>query len=221
VSKFILDEAGQSDSGENLPRGMSGKAKIIFGLIAVLVFGGSTLATNLTISDGRIEFGQGIFRVSACDSFISVLLLPTAASYDGYSKVQSIQLIGLNPQQCSGNLLRFRMYGESDNAPLKIYVGVTESDTAVSGSQYIDSATSLSVFDTTTAWNSATTSYLTYARNALTLVDEAGNNIGFEDDYLSISYSGSRGTWTIFFKQPLAFMRDVARITVESARLAS
>ena len=82
MSNFILDEAGQSDSGENLPRGMSGKAKIIFGLIAVLVFGGSTLATNLTISDGRIEFGQGIFRVSACDSFISVLLLPTAASYD-------------------------------------------------------------------------------------------------------------------------------------------
>ena len=71
------------------------------------------------------------------------------------------------------------MYAENSSAPMQIYVGVTESDTAVSGSQYIDSATSLSVFDTTTAWNSATTSYLTYARNALTLVDEAGNNIGF------------------------------------------
>ena len=221
MSNFILDEAGQSDSSAKTSRGMSGNTKLIFGLIAALVFGGSTLATNFTISDGRIEFGQGIFRVSACDSFISIQLFPTEAADEGLSRVRSMQLIGLNPQQCSGNLLRFRMFSESDNAPMKIYVGVTETDTAVSGEQNIDSATSVSVFDTSTVWNPATTSYLTYARNALTLVDEAGNNIGFEDDYLSISYSGSRGTWTIFFKQPLAFMRDVARITVESARLAS
>jgi hypothetical protein len=187
---------------------------MIFVLAAALIFGATTLASNFSISGGRIEYGQGLFRVKACDSWISVGLYPTAATYNGLSRVQSVELIGLDPNACKGNLLRFQFYDSSTATALPMYTGVIATDTATS-SATVGSASILSVFDTSTAFSSGT--YANYARKALTLVNQAGVNISYGDDYLSISYLASTGSWKINMFQPLCPMGSVYRITVESA----
>jgi hypothetical protein len=187
---------------------------LIFVLAAALVFGATTLASNFSISGGRIEYGQGLFRVKACDSWISVGLYPTAATYNGLSRVQTVELIGLDPNACKGNLLRFQFYDSSTATALPMYVGVVKTDTATATVE-TGTASILSVFDTSTAFSSGT--YTNYARRALTLVNQAGVNIGYGDDYLSISYLASTGSWKIYMFQPLCPVGSVYRITVESA----
>jgi len=214
VSNFLLDGEEQEESLDSERAGWHRSPKLIFVLAAALIFGATTLASNFSISGGRIEYGQGLFRVKACDSWISVGLYPTAATYSGLSRVQSVELIGLDPNACKGNLLRFQFYDSSTATALPMYTGVIATDTATS-SATIGSASILSVFDTTTAFSSGT--YANYARKALTLVNQAGVNIAYGDEYLSISYLASTGSWKINMFQPLCPMGSVYRITVESA----
>jgi len=214
VSNFLLDGEEQEESLESERAGWHRSPKLIFVLAAALIFGATTLASNFSISGGRIEYGQGLFRVKACDSWISVGLYPTAATYSGLSRVQSVELIGLDPNACKGNLLRFQFYDSSTATALPMYVGVVSTDTATATSE-TGTASILSVFDTTTAFSSGT--YANYARKALTLVNQAGVNIGYGDEYLSISYLASTGSWKINMFQPLCPMGSVYRITVESA----
>jgi hypothetical protein len=215
MTKYLLEEEPQPDDFDTSPRRFLTNTKVIFAVVFALVFGGSTLASNLSISGNRIEYGQGLFKVSACDSWISIGLYPTAATYGGYSRIQSVELIGLNPTACANKILRFKFYGSS-STPLDMYFGVTGTDTntvtATTGN-----ATTLSVYDTSTTTYSGT--YAAYAGKALTLVDQSGANIGYSDQYLSISYLKSTGSWKIYMFQPLCLMRDVTRVTVESAPL--
>ena len=214
MSNFLLDGEEQEESLDSERAGWHRSPKLIFVLAAALIFGATTLASNFSISGGRIEYGQGLFRVKACDSWISVGLYPTAATYSGLSRVQSVELIGLDPNACKGNLLRFQFYDSSTATALPMYVGVVSTDTATATSE-TGTASILSVFDTTTAFSSGT--YANYARKALTLVNQAGVNIGYGDEYLSISYLASTGSWKINMFQPLCPMGSVYRITVESA----
>lgn len=216
MNQFFFDEEPPQR------RGLWSEPKFLFALIFALIFGGSTLAANFSINGGNgegIEFGQGVFRVAACDGFLSVALYPTPANYNGLSRVQSVELLGLNPEKCAGKVLRFKFYGSTGNL-LDLYVG-TVAPTPGSGTSTpaVDSATTLTVFDTSTAWNSNTTSYSTYASKALTLINEAGFNIGYFDDYLALSYNKKTGGYKIYLFQPLCLMSDVYDITVESAPL--
>jgi hypothetical protein len=214
VSNFLLDGEEQEETPDSERGGWHRSPKLIFVLAAALVFGATTLASNFSISGGRIEYGQGLFRVKACDSWISVGLYPTAATYNGLSRVQTVELIGLDPNACKGNLLRFQFYDSSTATALPMYVGVVSTDTATATSE-TGTASILSVFDTSTAFSSGT--YKNYAQKALTLVNQAGVNIGYGDEYLSISYLASTGSWKIYMFQPLCPMGSVYRITVESA----
>lgn len=213
----MLDGESQEDSADSSERRWFRNPKIIFGLVAALIFGGSTLATNFSIGNGRIEFGQGLFTVRACDSWISVGLFPTAAQYNGYSRVDSVELIGLDPVKCASKFLRFQFFDSSSATALPMYVGVIRSDT-VTATAETGTATLLTVFDTSTVYSGATSAaYTAYARRALTLVNQAKVNVGYDDGYLRISYNALTGSWKINFVQPLALMTAVSRITVESA----
>ena len=90
MSNFLLDGEEQEETPDSERGGWHRNPKIIFVLAAALIFGATTLASNFSISGGRIEYGQGLFRVKACDSWISVGLYPTAATYNGLSRVQSV-----------------------------------------------------------------------------------------------------------------------------------
>jgi hypothetical protein len=217
VSKFLLDEEAQNAPFDSSESGWFRNPKIIFALVAALIFGGSTIATNFTISSGKIEYGQGLFTVRACDTWISIGLYPTAAQYNGLSRVDAVELIGLDPIRCANKFLRFQFFDSSSATALPMYVGVVRSDTTTATAE-TGTATILTVFDTSTPYSgNRPESYTAFARRAITLVNEAKVNVGYDDGYLRISYNSSTGSWKIAFTQPLATMPSVSRITVESA----
>ncbi|MEJ6761080.1 MAG: hypothetical protein QNK54_03680 [Candidatus Planktophila sp.] len=222
MAHFLL-ESEDDELGQPSRRKFWSHGKLIFALCLSLIFGASTLATNFSINNGSIEFGQGIFQVSACDGWISVGLYPTAATYDGLSKVQSVELVGLNPERCAGSLLKLQMYSSETTTPLNLYVGAVETSTAdaAPGSPWIDSATSITVQVSSTLWNQATQTYSNYASKALTIIDETGANIGYSNEYLSISYNKSTANYKIYMFQPLCYMNEVSDITIQTASLPS
>jgi hypothetical protein len=220
MSLFTLD--GDDDRRPRI--GPSRNLKFFIAVCAVVVLIGTSLAKSITINSNKsIEFGQGSFRVAACDGFVSVNLYPTAALYGGYSRIQTVEIVGLNPTKCNNKIMRFRVYGASGNTPLNLYVGPVAPASAQSGTstQTIDSATTVTVFDTSTVFSgtSADAGFPAYAAKALTLIDQSGVNIGYYSDYLSISYNKSTASYKIYLAQPLCLMKDVYRITIETAPL--
>lgn len=188
-------------------------------LIALGVIG-TTVAANISLSNGRIEMGQGIYRIQACDQWIGIGLYPTAAIYSGKSRIQTVELVGLDPRLCKNVLFRIKMYKNTDlvNA-LPLFTGVASTDTTTATTT-IGNVTQLSMYDTATV-SYPTSSYNSYAAKALTLVNQANVNVGYFDDYHRISYVSATGVYRIYLNQPLALMEDVDKVTIESASLTS
>ena len=194
------------------PRRFLGIVLVAFGLVA------TTVAANLSLNNGRIEMGQGVYRITACDQWVGIGLNPTAAIYGGKSRVASLDLIGLDPRLCKDVVFRIKMFKNTDlNTPLGIFTGVIGTDT-VTATTETGTVTSLMIYDTATV-SYPTTTYNFYAARALTLINGAGVNIGYRDDYHRILYASATGVYGIIFTNPLALMEDVDKITIESSKL--
>jgi hypothetical protein len=194
------------------PRRFLGIVLVAFGLVA------TTVAANLSLNNGRIEMGQGVYRITACDQWVGIGLNPTAAIYGGKSRVASLDLIGLDPRLCKDVVFRIKMFKNTDlNTPLAIFEGVTGTDTATAATT-VGNVTQISLYDTATV-SYPTTTYNYYAARALTLINGAGVNIGYRDDYHRILYASATGVYGIVFTTPLCLMEDVDKITIESSKL--
>ena len=196
------------------PRRFVGIFLVAIGLVA------TTVAANISLNNGRIEMGQGVYRITACDQWIGIGLNPTAATYDGKSRIASMDLIGLDPRLCKNVVFRIKMFKNTDlNTPLAIFEGVTGTDTATATTT-IGNVNQISLYDTATV-SYPTTTYNYYAARALTLINGAGVNVGNRDDYHRVLYSAASGVYGIIFATPLCLMEDVDKITIESATLPS
>ena len=181
---------------------------------------GTTVAANISLSNGRIEMGQGVYRIKACDQWVGIGLYPTAAIYGGKSRIQTVELIGLDPRMCKNVIFRIKMYKNTDlNNSLALFVGTTTTDTTTATATE-GNVTQLSIYDTATVSYPSVT-YDNYARRALTLVNQANVNVGYNDGYHSISYVAATGVYRINLVQPLALMEDIDEIRIESASLTS
>ncbi len=182
---------------------------------------GTTVAANISLSNGRIEMGQGVYRIKACDQWVGIGLYPTATS-GGLSYVQTVELVGLDPRMCKNVIFRIKMFkNSSPTTPLALFTGVTGTDTSTSTTT-VGNVTQISVYDTATvSFGNPGVSYFAYASKALSLVNQADVNVGLRDDYHQLSYVSSTGAYRIFLNQPLALMADVDRITIESASLSN
>lgn len=177
---------------------------------------GTTLAANISIGNGRIEMGQGLYQIKACDQWVAIGLYPTAATYPEGSRVDTLELVGLDPRFCKDVIFQVKLY-DSANSQLALFTGtvVSDTNTATIGS---GSVKTLSVYDTETV-SYPTVSYNSYAAKALTLVNEAGINVGYSDGNHRITYYAANGTYRIKFTTPLCPMESVTKVTIESARL--
>ena len=207
-SEFVEERPG------TFSRRLIGIILIALGLV------GTTVAANISLSNGRIEMGQGVYRITACDQWVGIGLYPTAAIYGGKSRVQTVELIGLDPRMCRNVIFRIKMYKNTDlNTSLALFVGTTTTDT-VTATAVEGNVTQLSIYDTATVSYPAVT-YDNYARRALSLVNQANVNVGYNDGYHSISYVAATGVYRINLAQPLALMEDIDQIRIESASLTS
>lgn len=197
------------------PKRFLGILFIALGLI------GTTVAANITINNGRIEMGQGIYRISACDQWVGIGLYPTAATYSGKSRIQTVELIGLDPRLCKNVIFRIKMFkNSSPNTPLELFYGTTGAD-STTATATLGNVNQLSIYDSATvSYPSPVTSYNSYAGKALTLVNQAGVNVSYADTYHRISYVSATGVYRIYLEQPLCLMEDVDKITIESASLS-
>lgn len=192
----------------------SSRFKINIGIFLLLMgVLGSTFAANISLSGGRSEFGQGIFQVKACDQWIGVNLATGQGQTNPY--VVNIEILGLDPRQCMGTILRIKFFSTGSTTPLPVFVSGGPSGTLS------DSVTATSVVSriTKTAYTGNTqTAYGNWAYNAMTLVDPQGRDIGYADDYQLVDYVRSKGIYSIGPTYPRLLAASVNSITIETAK---
>jgi hypothetical protein len=154
--------------------------KIFLGVSALIVVPviGTTLAANISINSGTVQFGQGTATAAACDSTITVTPNASFVEADNAFKLGTVTISTLNPVACASKTLRFRFYpttGSSD-AALTVSTGSgtddaiivtmpasgTTAPTAESGTDYtvsaLSSASDPTTFTVTLTTQPATTS---------------------------------------------------------------
>ena len=91
-----------------------------FAAIAVL---GSTLAANISLNSGTLEFGQGVAVTAACNGNSAITVTPKAvfanASGAGGFNFASIAFSGVK-DACLGKLFTLNAYGDTSATPLDI-----------------------------------------------------------------------------------------------------
>ena len=201
----------QDEHSENVDRNAFLKSpSFIIGCIflAIATFG-TVLAQRITLGpDAGVEFGQGYFQVVACDTWVGIQLNPSSSTYSGTSingdsytsesRVQSIQISGLDTQRCAGKNIQFTLTNTETTTALPIF-----TDT---GSLVVSRAL------LTVNSNASTSRYL-----ALTIIDGNGQNIGQGNAYQSLSYTSATSIYTLEFSYPLARMADVTGVNFESS----
>ena len=128
ILKF--DSAPQKRTGQKKSSTRGLLAVAGFAAIAVL---GSTLAANISLNSGTLEFGQGVAVTSACDSD-GITATPKAVFSNvtggGSFNFASISFTGI-ADACTGDLVTVNAYGDSSSTPLNIAtVGATSYNVA-------------------------------------------------------------------------------------------
>ena len=142
ILKF--DSAPQKRTGQKKSSTRGLLAVAGFAAIAVL---GSTLAANISLNSGTLEFGQGVAVTSACDSD-GITATPKAVfsnvTNGGSFNFASVSFSGISTS-CANKLFTLNAYGDTSATPLNIAtVGATSYSVAtfmfsatLPGSSYI------------------------------------------------------------------------------------
>ena len=180
-------------------------------LAVILSLVGTTFAINVTINgNNRVEFGQGVYRITSCDQFVQVALKSSSAFADGYSRVGSIELSGLDVARCANTSIRLRLYDASNPSPMNLFNNIAYTSRGTSYPCCTETGTAVVMVIAAGATQST-------AAQSVTLVSPSGRNIGYGDRHESIRYEATTAVFTVSFASPLAIVRDVAKTTLESA----
>ena len=176
-----------------------------FGMIALSAVG-FTVAASITIGNGnRLEFGQGIYRITSCDQWIGIKLNPSAASYSGQSRVANMNLSGFDALNCRGRNIKFQLL-DGSSAILPIF-----SD----ASGLVDRVLLNVSSDTNKGRANAVGFYNGYG--VLVTASLSGSNGYAYDSGQYLSYNSSTGVYSILFNSPQATMSAVNSLIVQSA----
>ena len=182
----------------------------LFGGVALLVYAviGGALAQTITLNtNGRVEFGQGVVTLKACDSFISVALNPSTATFSGtrangepytnLSRVKSMKISGLDTKSCAGKKIKIQVFNSETTTAMSLYED--------SGNLAVDRALLEIDADKTIS-----------REEAVSLINGYGQNIGYFSSFQYIDFDANRTEYLVVFTNPLAVMSDVTRVGLES-----
>ena len=166
---------------------------------------GSVLAANIAIGNsGEVnEFGQGVFTLKACDSWIQMDLVNGATGQNGapsgLSALTGITIQGLDASKCKSTRFTIRAI-DSANKVLPIYRTDRKSRMCTVSPICVIGKTAESdlVIDVS-------------SRSSVSLSDS--------DDDHNMSYNSSTGIYTISFDQPGQLARDISNLTIQSASI--
>ncbi len=170
----------------NRTRVLSVKSAVLttFAIVSV----GSVLASSISINTSKdLEFGQGVFLIKACDSWVTLNLVAgatgTYGAPAGISPLTGLTLSGLNTKACAG--IQFTIKAKDINfVDLPLY----------------------------TAKKSAKVYSV-----SLKVAADSSVALDYTDQYRSLSYSSTSGIYTIAFTSPASTAPEVAQLTIESA----
>ena len=178
-----------------------------FSMIALSVTG-LTLAASLTINSGKVEFGQGIYKIQSCDQWVGINLVPTEASYSGLSRVANIQISGLDATRCRGSNFKIQLYPNGASpAAMALFSEATSS---------VDRLL-LSISSDVTKVRANAVSFID-GSGRLVLATLAADGSGYAyDRYEYLTYATTNGVYSVTFSRPLATVSAVNSLTVQSA----
>jgi len=158
------------------------------------------LASNLTInSNNRVTFGQGIYRVTACDDWIDIGFQTTSTS-DGVLEngvrvqaVSGIVIKGFNAAGCKNKNFKIKLFkNTAPTTPLALY-------------QQEDGTNSNQV------WLSVNNA------GAVSLLDTYGRDLGeYGDSAIGLAQDSDTGDYITYFFTPLQPATNVDSSSVES-----
>lgn len=171
--------------------------------VAVIALIGTTLAARVTINgNNKFEYGQGVYRITACDQWVGISFAPTAAWGDGYSRIGNVTFQGLDVAQCPKTSIRLQLFEAGSSQPMKLFTNLAGTDTGTAVTLVIA--------------NGATTAT---AGDDVTLLNPGGVNIGYGDPSQNIEYDANTAIFTVSFTKPIAKMSLFKSLTIESATL--
>jgi hypothetical protein len=187
-------------------------SKLFIGLsLIVLSATGLTLAASFTINSGRIEFGQGIYKIQSCDQWIAINLVPTEAVYGvggGQSRVGNIQISGLDATRCRGSNFKIQLYQTGASATaLPLF---SESNTPVD-------RLLLSVSSDVSKVRANAVSFIDGSGRLVTANLNADGSGAAYDRWQYLTYATTSGVYSVLFTRPLATVSAVNSLTVQSA----
>ena len=100
--------------------------KIFLGIGALIAIPaiGSTLAANISVNAGSVQFGQGISQAVACDSNVTITPVNqfSNAQTAGSFNLDTITVSGI-ANACSGFKFSLKAFGDTSSTPLTISSG--------------------------------------------------------------------------------------------------
>ena len=163
---------------------------------------GTALAANFAIGapDISTEFGQGVYSLEACDSWIqlNVIAGPTGkyGAPGGFSALTGVSIEGLDASKCENTQFTIGAVG-ADAQDISLY--------------RTDDSKNLCSDQICTPGSTSQTSF------ALTINDSSNVSLVQTDGYHSLSYNNSTGVYTINFNQPTILASDVGQLTIQSS----
>lgn len=179
-------------------------APLFIGVFLVLLSAiGATFAANISINgSNKIEFGQGVYVVEACNGWIQISLSYGSPNEVGDSYITSFVINGLDTRACTSTNITFKAFTLSEDpaaGQLDLYSTFAPQDVSESSPIPVDQFT-LRINE----------------QESLSLVDSEGSTIATNDPYISLDTDEATRTYVVGFTNPLATVAQLARITVES-----
>ena len=130
---MLIDFDGSTPSKSVRKNKTSVRGLVAVAGVAVVAVLGSTLAANISLNSGPIEFGQGVAVATACDTDgITTTPRSTFANSSGGGSFNfaSISFSGI-ADACTGDLFTVNAYGDTSATPLNIAtIGATSFNVA-------------------------------------------------------------------------------------------
>lgn len=184
------------------PGGRAFRALTGAGIILITSLG-SVLAASIAIGNSNQprEFGQGVYQIKACDTWIQMDLVngPTGqyGAPEGLSALTGITIQGLDASQCKST---------------KFTIQALSSSVSVLPIYRTDKKIQMCTVNPVCVIGKNAESDLVVSVSSSGSVSLSGS-----DSYHSMSYSSSTGVYKISLTQPGQLARDIANLTIQSS----
>ena len=178
-------------------------APLFIGIFLVLLSAiSATFAANISINgSNRIEFGQGVYVVEACNGWIQISL-GYGETVNGHSFINSFVINGLDTRTCGSTNISFKAFGAS-------------ADPAAGQLDLFNTFASDDPNELTPIPVNVFTLRIDEQEN-VSLVDSQGTTIATNNPYISLDIDQTTKTYVVSFTFPLAKVEEITRMTVES-----